>query len=274
VDFFNNDYQEQWNKGYELEIAGQVAKGLRITINGGSTQQANYNQYQLTANWLRTWDPSLQQVLQDAGGMLTGGTQPTGAPGLAVANPAVTVQNETARTNAINDYNSMWANFFNVVVPARLGRQNIVTYLKANTFADYTLQRGRLKGVRFGLGAQWRGGARGNVAGTRVGQSIVNAAGQVVDDPTVDNYNNVYIKYPINVIGSIGYRTKLWKHNVEFQLNIRNLLNGKAVIYQDAGITLRPPGGDISIPYRVATASRIADYQEPMSFLFTTKVSF
>jgi hypothetical protein len=161
-----------------------------------------------------------------------------------------------------------------VVVPARSGRQNVVTLLKANFFADYTVQTGKLKGLRLGFGAQWRGGRRGNVAGTRVGQSIANSSGGAIDDPSVDNYNNVYIYYPTNTVASIGYKARLFKHDFDFQLNLRNLFNERAIIYQDSGISLRAPNGDLSVPYRVATASRIADYQQPISFLFTTRVHF
>src|SRR5436309_9268284 len=122
----------------------------------------------------------------------------------------------------------MWTAYATQVIPARSGRQNIVTFLKANFYADYTVQQGMFKAVRLGFGAQWRGGWRGNVAGTRVGQSTVNSAGQVVDDPTVDNYNNVYIYLPTNYVGSIGYKAKIFRRDVDFQLNIRNLFNGKA----------------------------------------------
>ncbi|PTX92344.1 hypothetical protein [Opitutus sp. ER46] len=273
-DFATNDYASQWNKGFEVEVTGKPIRGLRVTLNGGSSKQGSFDQYELTAAWLGEWEPALRDVLTDAGGMLTGGTQASGAPGLAVANPAVTPLNGTARTNAVNAYNNMWAQYSGVVAPARLGRQNIVTYLRGNVYADYTVQGGLFKALRLGLGVQWRGGRRGNVAGTRVGQSIVNAAGVVVDDPTVDNYNNVYIEQPLNTVATIGYHTKLFRRDVDFQLNIRNLLNEQAIVYQDSGITLRAPGGDLSVPYRVATASRIADYQQPISFLFTTKVSF
>lgn len=271
-DFPNTDYQKQWNKGFELEVAGRITRGLRIMINGGTTKQASFDQYILTSTWLKAWDPALQQVLKDAGGMLTGGAQPTGAPGLAVADPSVTPLNLTAQSNAINAYNSMWANYANVIVPARAGRQNVVTLLKANFFGDYTFQTGYLRGLRLGFGVQWRGGRRGNVAGTRVGQSTVNSAGQVVDDPTVDNYNNVYVFYPINTVATVGYRVKVFKRDLDLQLNVRNLFNERAVIYQDSGITLRPPNGDINVPYRVATASRIADYQQPISFLLTARI--
>ncbi len=273
-DFPNTDYQSQWNKGFELEVAGQITRGLRLMINGGTTKQANFDQYLLTPAWIQAWDPTLQQVLKDAGGMLTGGAQATGAPGLAVADPSITALNTTAQTNAINAYNNMWAQYAGVILPARAGRQNVVTLLKANFFGDYTIQTGALRGLRVGFGVQWRGGRRGNVAGTRLGQSTVNSAGQVVDDPTVDNYNNVYIYYPINTVATVGYRVKLFRSDVDLQLNVRNLFNERAFIYQDSGITLRPPGGDLSIPYRVATTSRIADYQQPISFLLTARLHF
>lgn len=273
-DFATNDYASQWNKGYEMEVTGSPVRGLRVLVNGGTSQQSTYNQYVLTPDWLKEWDTSLQQVLVDAGGMLTGGVQSNGAPGLAVADPSITPVSTTARNNAVNAYNNMWSQYATTVVPARSSRQNIITYLKANVFVDYTVQSGLFKALRLGAGVQWRGGRRGNVAGTRVGQSIVNSAGQVVDDPQVDGFNNVYIYQPLNTVATIGYKTKLFKRTVDFQLTVRNVLNERSIVYQDAGITLRPPNGDLTVPYRVATASRIADYQQPISFLFTTKVQF
>ena len=103
--------------------------------------------------------------------------------------------------------------------------------------------------------------------------ALVDGQGvEAVDDPTVDSFNSVYVFYPTNAVGSVSYKTKFLNHDVEFRLNIRNLFAGKAVIYQDTGITLRPPGGNLNVPYRVATPSRIADYQQPISFLPTTRV--
>jgi hypothetical protein len=273
-DFFTNDYQSVWSKGYELEVVGKIGRSVRVMINGGSSESAVFDRYPLSKAWIKIWDPALQLVLQDAGGMLSGGPQPTGAPGLAINNPAITPASATDRNNAVSAYNSMWANYANTVLTADSGRQNVVTLYKANFYVDYTVPRTWLKNLRVGVGVQWRGGHRANVAGDKRGQTTLNAAGQVVDDPNVDSFSNVYIYQPVNTTLTLGYKAKLFGKPVDFQLNVRNLINEQAVIYQDSGITLRPPGGDVNVPYRVATASRVADYQQPISFIFKTTVTF
>ena len=47
-------------------------------------------------------------------------------------------------------------------------------------------------------------------------------------------------------------------------------MNWQKVINQDEGVTLRPPNGDFSLPYRVAVPGRIGQFQRPINFELTT----
>jgi hypothetical protein len=55
---------------------------------------------------------------------------------------------------------------------------------------------------------------------------------------------------------------------------VKNILNGDDVYYQDDGVVLRSPNGDINAPNRVAVPGRIASYQRPINFEFTTTLKF
>ena len=58
------------------------------------------------------------------------------------------------QTNAVADYNSLWANYALVANDLPVAGVNRRTM---NVFTDYTVQEGRFKGLRLGLGARDRG---------------------------------------------------------------------------------------------------------------------
>jgi hypothetical protein len=131
-----------------------------------------------------------------------------------------------------------------------------------------------------------------DVAGYRSGDTIANPSFNSslpvsatnrpwMDDPAVDINTPVFVKRPNEVNATFGYTYRVhsgWKivdgKEIEFQLLIRNVLNTKDVFYQDDGVALRPPGGDISLPYRISVPSRVALYQRPINFEFTTVLKF
>jgi hypothetical protein len=145
----------------------------------------------------------------------------------------------------------------------------------ANVFLDYTIQDGRLKGVSVGLGGQYRGT---NFLQYRTADTIVSPTNPnlAVDDPNLGTNDGVYVKLPMLVTATVGYTLKLksgarWQPNqIVVQLRIRNLTNNQQVVYQDAGLQARPPGGDITKPNWVSLPVRIGSFTEPTSFLFTT----
>lgn len=272
-DIFGTDYQSRRNKGYELEVVGQILPGWRVSLNVGTARVDTFERWPLARPFVLANAEDYRRVLEDAGGMLTGGAQPNGAPGIAVANPAVTPAVASERTNAVTDYNNIWANYAIVANDEpTLGakRTNI------NVFSDYTIREGRFKGLRVGLGAQYRGD---NIIGYRSGDTIVDPANpaRAIDDPTVNALTPIYVKQPFNTTATIGYSRRLnsgWFQGKEIvmQLRIRNLLNNQAIIYQDSDVGLRPPGGanPLTTPNRVSVPVRNGVYNEPTSFLFTT----
>ena len=275
ADIFGSDYQSQKNKGYELELQGQIMRGWRGMVNIGTGHVDTYKRFPLARVLNPQLADSFKQVLEDAGGMLDTSQKPSlapHAPGLAVINPNITPALVTERTNAINAYNNIWINNELILndVPAP-GTDR----LTANVFSDYTVQSGRLKGLRLGLGAQYRGR---NFLQYRTADTIVdpNNPNLAIDDPNLGLNSPVYVKLPTVFTFTAGYTLRLktrerWApKELQFQLRIKNLTNNQQVVYQDAGLQARPPGGDYSKPNRVSVPVRIGSYTEPVSFLFTT----
>jgi hypothetical protein len=155
--------------------------------------------------------------------------------------------------------------------------------LTAKLVSDYTVQTGALKGFRVGLGCFY---VDSDVAGRRSGDTLPNPdfkANQLVsatnrpwvDDPTVDANTPVWIKRPLEFRTMFGYSRRLRSgRELDFQLNIINVTNRHETYYQDDGVALRPPNGDITAPNRIAVPSRIAAFQRPRSYEFTTTLKF
>ncbi|HEX2101540.1 MAG TPA: hypothetical protein VHF69_12790, partial [Candidatus Synoicihabitans sp.] len=245
------------------------------------------------------------QVLEAAGGMIDTSQKPMNgtrrveaAPGLAVVNPTITddmirsvvrvdgtTNDPQARIGAINNYNNIWINYDNVDNQTdTLGLRR----LSAKLVTDYTIQGGAFKGLRYGVAIYFVDRDR---AGFRGADTIPNpnfnpnapvssSNRPWIDDPAVDSNTFVWVKRPFQVDGLLGYSRRLktdgWLNGkeLELQLNIRNLLNKQEVFWQDDGVTLRPPDGDITAPNRVAVPGRIAQYQRPINFELTATLRF
>lgn len=276
-DIFGSDYSSQRNSGGELELIATLKNGVRVSLNIGSGKLVTFDRYPLSKGFLTERADQYRQVLEGAGGRLdTTQKNPAAphAPGLAVVNPAVAAAIPSEQTGAVNDYNNLWAQNEVVLTDVPfVGSRRITT----NLFADYTLPSGQLKGLRIGLGAQYRGDI---VAGYRTGDSKLDANGNVVPiyGTTDGLLYPVYTKQPLNTVMTLGYSMRLkgafWRglegKQLSFQLNINNLLNKQGVFYQDDTVTLRPPNGDLSLRYRESAPSKNAIYQQPISAIFTT----
>ncbi|WP_414660373.1 hypothetical protein [Horticoccus sp. 23ND18S-11] len=274
-DVFGTDYQSQKNKGLELEVIGQIARGWRMMLNVGTGRVDTFDRWPLAKAFVLENADIYRQVLEDAGGRLDTTQKPSSAPhapGLAVVNPAVTPAIAAERTNAINDYNNIWTNYELILGDVPFPGTNRLT---ANLFSDYTVQSGRFRGLRIGLGYQYRGR---NFIGYRTADTIVSPTNPnlAIDDPDAGTNTPMYVKIPGIATATFGYtwRPKGWKRldgkEVAFQLRIRNLFNNQQVVYQDEGVQARPPNGDFSKPNRVSVPVRIGQFTEPISFLFTT----
>ena len=272
-DIFGTDYQSVKTSGVELEIVGNITRGWRMMCNVGTARVFTYNQYPLSKDFVSQNSAAYQQVLEDAGGRLDTTQHPNGAPGVARANPAVTAAIGSEQANSIIDYNNIWANYALVQKNALIRGQNRMT---VNVFSDYTLQAGRFKGLRIGLGGQWAGRA---FMGTHSADTIVDPNNPLaaIDDPTVDETTPINTRRPVIVTATLGYSLRLkggkrWEgKELSFRLAVRNLLNNQMPIYDaQQAVIARPPNGDFSKPNRVGVPAYSANYTEPTSFIFTT----
>lgn len=294
------DYFSTKNDGVEVEINGRITRGWRIIANFGTGQLVDYDRWQNTRAYVDSRKQEMLEVLEAAGGSLDTSRKPfnaghdvAAAPGLAIANPAITDSminaaggNTGTRTNAVNAYNNTWIQYDNISLLAdTIG----IKRMSMKVFTDYSIQSGRFKGLRFGLGWQY---VDKDLAGYRSGDTVANPSFNTslpvsatnrpwMDDPNVDLNTPVWVKRPSEWTGTIGYSKRL-KTKISFlgateldvQLTIRNMTNKQAVYYQDDGVTLRPPDGDYTQPYRVAVPGRIAAFQRPINFELTTTLKF
>lgn len=272
-DIFGQDYQSAKTSGLELEVVGKITRNWRMMFNAASARVFTFKRFPQTKIFVPENAEAYRQVLEDAGGRLDTSQHPNGAPGLATVNPAVIAAVATEQTNAVVDYNNIWANFANVVGDQPAQGQDRIT---VNVFSDYTFAGGYLRGVRFGLGAQAPGR---NYVGSRSADTIVDPANpnRAIDDPSVDQTTPVYVKRPTIVTATLGYNLKLksWAgRSVNFQLVVKNLLNDQTLVYQGLDVVARPPNGDFTKPNRVTVAPRNGVYTEPLSVRFTTTLNF
>lgn len=299
-DILGGDYFATKNNGVEVELNGRITRGWRVIANFGTGQLVDYDRWKNTKAYIESRKDEFLDVLQAAGGSLDTTRKPFNAghdvaeaPGLAIANPAITDSmiiaaggNTGVRTGAVNNYNDIWVQYDNI---DQLADTIGIKRMSAKFFTDYTVQAGRFKGLRVGLGWQY---VDKDIAGYRSGDTVVNPSFNTalpvsstnrpwMDDPAVDINTPVWIKRPSEWTGTIGYSKRL-KSKVAFlaatdldiQLTIRNLTNKQEVYYQDDGVTLRPPDGDYTQPNRVGVPGRIAAFQRPISFELTTSLKF
>jgi len=203
----------------------------------------------------------LRQIVVDAGGAIDGA-------GVATVNQSIPVNERSP------DVNSAVANW-NTLLAARAGIvSGTVTSQdtkSANLFTDYTLGTGRLKGLRLGAGARYRGRT---VIGNRGADTIVNPANPAaaVDDPRVDAFTPVYAPGYWLATATLGYNWVVTKkYQVRLNLSIDNLLDDDKVRYTST--ILRPPGGDVTNPSRVTTYNNYW-YQAPRSYTLSATLPF
>lgn len=131
-----------------------------------------------------------------------------------------------------------------VIANATNGRTVNGTYKwRANTFAVYQFHRGALKGVKLGGGA--------NLYGK-----------QQIGSPTNSPFTYIYSPAYETCSALLGYSTKLWKHDVDLQLNVTNVFNYDKPIFTSL-TTLN------GVNYRNAYY-----YAAPRNFVLSMRVGF
>ena len=240
-----SDLQTRQAKGYEIEVTANLMKGLRITGSGSIAYVYSLNGAQLTRAYIAINGPVLKQIAQDAGVAID-------ANNIATVDTTIPAAQRSPDVQAATDaYNQIYSSYKSLnTARATQSNQPIVKF-----FGDYTIQEGRTKGLRLGLGVQYRGR---EILGNRAGDTVVDPSNptKAIPDPTRTIDTLLYSpKGDYTVTSTVGYLWKIGRQTVQLQLVVNNLLNDKSVYWTNstngaATSALRPRGGDYTSPAR------------------------
>lgn len=248
--------------GFEIEFVANLSKGFRLT---GSVSFPKIHESNLNPDvkaYIDTNLPLLKQVVNDAGVLVD-------ANNFATVDLSIPINTRSPdATGAANAYNAAIAFRQNIVDGKRLSQDQPV----GNVFADYTLQSGKLKGLRVGGGVRYRGK---QIVGNRGSDTIVNPANPLtsIDDPNVNAYTPVYTPNDYYLVtGTLAY-TWRFKNRREVQANlvINNLLNDRGPLYSSNSFTtapVRPKNNDYTSPARETVPIAFA-LKQPISYSLT-----
>ncbi len=256
------DLRSVSGKGFEVEFVANLSKAFRLT---GSVSFPKIYESNLNPDVKAYIDknlPLLKQVVNDAGVLVD-------ANNVATVDLSIPINTRSPdATNAANAYNAAIAFRQNIVDGKRLSQDQPV----GNVFADYTLQSGKLKGLRVGGGVRYRGK---QIVGNRGSDTIVNPANPLtaIDDPNVNAYTPVYTPNDYYLVtGTLAY-TWRFKNRREVQANlvINNLLNDRGPLYSSNSFTnapVRPKNNDYTSPARETVPIAFA-LKQPISYTLT-----
>jgi outer membrane receptor protein involved in Fe transport len=240
-----SDLQDRQAKGWEVEITANVIKGLRVTGSVALPNVYGANAYQLTRAYVQKNRDNFKLIVQDAGGRVD-------ANNVATIDPSIPANQQSPDAQAAVDaYNTIFTAYNNLNI-ARTTGGNQPLY---KMFSDYTFQEGKMKGVRVGLGVQYRGR---EIIGNRGADTIVDPSNptRAIDDPTRSINTPLYTpKGDYTVTSTFGYLWRFNKRDVQLNLVINNLLNDRTIYWTSstngaATTALRPRDGNYNSPAR------------------------
>ncbi len=240
-----SDLQDRIASGYEAEITVNVIKGLRLTGSVSLPKVYGANAYQLTRAYLEKNRDNFKVILQDVGGRVD-------ASNLATVDPAIPADQLSPDTNtAVAAYNTIFTAYNNLNIARTTGTNQPLYKL----FGDYTIQAGKAKGLRMGLGVQYRGR---EVLGNRGADTIVDPANptRAIDDPSRSILTPLMSpKGDATVTSTFGYLWRFNKRAVQLNLVINNLLNDRSIYWTTstngtATTAQRPREGNYASPAR------------------------
>ncbi len=259
-------------EGYELELTANLTPDWRLILNAGRTIALATNNAPDIRAYFAQQDPVIRKILADAGVVIDTNND-------AKINPLYdtpTQINQTRVANAVTNFNNLQDLFIPGVVA---GPINITgTSLWVGNFAsDYRFSSSILKGLRVGLGVNYRSPM---ILGYRGSDTILDPADptKAIDDPTVDATTPIYSPKQWTTTGSLSYTFQLKdKRTLQLDLNIDNLLNNQEVIYTTSfsgqSNTYVRPRTTISSPARVTVPGAFS-YQAPRSYTLSAKLNF
>ncbi|MBI5692463.1 MAG: hypothetical protein HZC55_20465 [Verrucomicrobia bacterium] len=256
------DTRTRTGDGYEIEITFNPSRAFRLTGNLGFPRLYEANANPDVRAYIDKNGALFKQIANDAGVII-------GPDNIARIDESIPInQRSSDATNAMNAYNNIYSYRRNIVDGKRLQQDQPV----ANVFGDYTLQSGRLKGLRLGAGARYRGK---QIFWSKVEDTIPNPDNPrvAIDDPTKDAYTPAYTPDDYVIVTATLAYTWRFKNRRELQANlvINNLLNDRGPAYsstaQNAHV-MRPLNNDYTSPAR-ETVPRYYALKQPISYNLT-----
>jgi hypothetical protein len=255
------DIRTRSGNGFEFEVVYNPSRAFRLTGSVSFPKVYESNLYPDVKAYIDKNVDLFKQIAKDAGVLIDASNR---------ASVDLTIPINTRSpdaTNATNAYNNIVAFRQNIVDGKRLAQNQPIV----NVFADYTLQRTVLKGLRLGTGVRYRGK---QIIGSRASDTIPNPANPLlsIDDPTVDAYTAVYTPEDYYIVTATMNYTWRFKNRREIQANlvINNLLNDRGPQYSSIAQTasaLRPKGGDYTTSARETVPLTFA-LKQPISYNF------
>jgi hypothetical protein len=111
------------------------------------------------------------------------------------------------------------------------------------------------------------------VIGYQGADTIVNPAlpSKAIDDPDRSAYDVVRARSYYTGVLTAGYPVKVFGQKIQLNLSVSNLFNYRSVQY--IGTSMRPPGGDVTNPARVATPTTFSCIA-PRGFKLSVRYDF
>ena len=268
--------------GYEFDLTANLTPNWRLMMNASKNRSLLKDQFPDSIGYFKDHEAVARQILQDAGIIID-------AKNDAQINPALDDPTKINQTKALAAANA-WNTLIDSTMPNITGqviqeRQGVVPRI-ANLATDYRFSSGRLRGLRVGMGVQYRSGMN---VGYRGNDTIVdpNNPNAAVDDPAVDATTLVTgnANYKVTATLSYVYRFKengsrFAPKTIQFDFYVDNVLNDREPIYgysNDSATTAytfsSPRNGDWTQPARI-TLPGTPSYYAPRNFLLTAKMNF
>ncbi len=256
------DSAEVQTSGWEIEVIANLSRNWRLMLNGATPNAIQTNPNKESLAYQRANETTLKQIVTDAGGTIDANN---------VARFTATIppgQSPAEGPNAVIAWNGNQAAIASLASGQKLNR---LTERSGNFYTDYLVSEGRLKGLRVGGGVNYRGR---QIIGTKGADTIRDPANrnQSIDDPAVGPLDYVYMEPYATGTLTFSYSRRIrQKYTLGFDLKIDNLFDYAKPIY--VVTILRPPGGDLTNPARIASPNRFS-WATPRNFTFSTSLKF
>jgi outer membrane receptor protein involved in Fe transport len=255
-----SDLSTRTGRGFEFEVVANLTRGLRLSGSLAVPKVYVEDQNSDSRKYIDSHGDIFKQIAQDANVRIDPATN------IASVDTSVPSAIRSPDAQAAADaYNTIYRVRNSLITDKILSQKQTLVKL----FADYTLQRTRLKGLRLGMGVRYNGK---RVIGDRASDTMRDPANptQAIDDPSRTAYTLVYSpKGDATTVATLGYSFKYRERPVQAQLVVNNVLNNRNVTY--ISTALRPRDNDYTAPARESVPDTFS-LKQPINFNFSLSV--